>query len=259
MGTRCRLCASAAVVLLGAREARASDHSGGGYASFSGLRVNLLTTLNGTDLSPQDASKTPAGVMLWQDGAVWGSSGFLGGRLWGSAGLGAGSTGLEGALGGGTSIGAFVPIDAIAKGTGPFLRVGFDGEMMGNQLLYLSWIEAPQGRVGFQLFNSAIEVGMHAGPVLAGRFNLGNAARRDDGGGFEYGPYVSLGPVDVSWMHILPTSSDQSPVDIFRANAGFVEVWYVHGSTQFGVPTQTYDSTAIYLGIGLAWLQKGSL
>ncbi len=257
VGTAALFALTSTASTLASRRALAEDH--GGYVAISGIRVNIIPELDGTDLSPEDAAKHPAGILVWEDATVWGASRGLSGRVWLQGGLGAGSTGFEGELGGGLSIGGYIPIDAIDEGAGPFARLGFDGEMMGNQELYVSWFELPQARAGFQIGNSALEIGAHSGIVLAGHFNLGYAARRDEGVSVEYGPYLALGPIDISWMHILAGGADGSPVDVFRAKAGIVDVWYVHGATTFGVPTQTVDSTAILVGICLGYPQRGSL
>jgi hypothetical protein len=220
------------------------------------LRVSMLS-LKGTD-----HDQSTVGFTLWSEQTKYTNQKWLTARGWGLAGIGGGTGGFEGALGGGGAVGYRARLD---EDYGLFLRLGFDGAMIGNQKLYVSWIEVPQGQVGYQYLHDrdVFEVGAHGGPILAGRFNPGDDARRDTTGSLEYGPYLSIhggfGRIDGTWMHILATQfADGTPVDVVRGNACLYlgksfgvcgDFSYMRGHTQWAFGSITQDSTALYGGV----------
>jgi hypothetical protein len=226
----------------------------------------LALRASGLHLQGTDADQSTFGFSLWSEQAKYSTRGALTMRGWGLAGLGGGSGGFEGALGGGGAFGYRASID---EDQGPLLRIGFDGAMLGNQRLYVSWIEVPQGQVAYQYLHdgAVVEVGMHGGPVLAGRFNVGNDARRDTTGSLEWGPYLSMhtawGRLDATWMHVLATGwADGSPVDIVRGNACLyvesslgvcIDGSFYRGVVQYGEPLVTTHATAFYGGLLLGY------
>jgi hypothetical protein len=220
------------------------------------LRVSMLS-LTGTD-----HDRSTVGFTLWSEQTKYTNQKWFTARGWGLAGLGGGTGGFEGALGGGGAVGYRARLD---EDYGLFMRLGFDGAMIGNQKLYVSWIEVPQGQVGYQYLHDrdVFEVGAHGGPILAGRFNPGDDARRDTSGSLEYGPYLSIhggfGRIDGTWMHMLATQfADGTPVDVVRGNACLYlgksfgvcgDFSYMRGHTQWAFGSITSDSTALYGGV----------
>ena len=220
------------------------------------LRVSMLSLKN------TDHDQNTVGFTLWSEQTKYTVQKSLTARAWGLAGIGGGTGGFEGALGGGAAVGYRLPIDV---DYGPFVRIGFDGAMIGNQKLYYSWIEVPQGQIGYQYLHDreVFEVGAHAGPVLAGRFNPGDDARRDTSGSLEWGPYVSVhggfGRIDGTWMHVFNTQFGvDTPVEIVRANACTYlsksfgvcgDFSYLRGETEWNFGFTRETTTALYGGV----------
>jgi hypothetical protein len=145
------------------------------------------------------------------DGTTHGSSYFM---------LGGGQGGFEGALAGTIDIGYRVPI---ADDHGPFGRIGFDGRLQGNDLLYFSLLELPRLTVGWQYLKgkTVLEAGARGGAILAGLYDPGEDGRRKLNG-FEWGGFVSgqadFLRIDASFMRIEARKTlNGTPVDVGRA------------------------------------------
>jgi hypothetical protein len=174
--------------------------------------------------------------------------------------LGGGGGGFEGGLGGGLQWGVRAPVE---KDQGPVVRIGFDGLILGNQKLLMSYFEIPTVMVGYQYLRgpTVLEIGGRGGAVVEGRFNTGDDARRRLGG-LDYGAYVAAhftdARVDVWWMRVLAKRSDpKTPVDVIRGAAcGYVgmfgacaDAWFMRGDVQYGMPIRTSTSEAFYAGL----------
>ncbi|MBX3190226.1 MAG: hypothetical protein KF819_24720 [Labilithrix sp.] len=164
--------------------------------SVVGLRGSL-TQVSAGPVSETAASVSLAGAVdsYALDGTTHGAMSFA---------LGGGGAGFEGALTGLIDIGYRVPV---GEDHGPFGRIGFDGRLQGNDLLYFSLLELPRATVGWQYLagRTVIEGGMRGGAVLAGFYNPGEEGRRKLNG-FEWGGFLSsqFGYVrlDMSFMRI---------------------------------------------------------
>jgi hypothetical protein len=145
------------------------------------------------------------------DGTAHASSSFM---------LGGGQGGFEGALAGTIDIGYRVPV---AEDHGPFGRIGFDGRLQGNDLLYFSLLELPRLTLGWQYLRgkTVLEAGARGGAILAGLYDPAEAGRRKLSG-FEWGGFVSAQldfvRADASFMRIeTPHTLNGTPVDVGRA------------------------------------------
>jgi hypothetical protein len=145
------------------------------------------------------------------DGTLHGSSYFM---------LGGGQGGFEGALAGTIDLGYRLPI---ADDQGPFGRIGFDGRLQGNDLLYFSLLELPRLTLGWQYASgkTVLEAGARGGAILAGLYDPAEDGRRKLNG-FEWGGFVSAQAsflrVDASFMRIEATRTlNGTPVDVGRA------------------------------------------
>ena len=144
------------------------------------------------------------------DGTAHGSSYFM---------LGGGQGGFEGALAGTIDIGYRLPV---SEDHGPFGRIGFDGRLQGNDLLYFSMLELPRLSLGWQYLKgkTVIEGGARGGAILAGLYDPAEAGRRKLSG-FEWGGFVSAQVeflrADASFMRIeTPKTLNGTPVDVAR-------------------------------------------
>jgi hypothetical protein len=140
--------------------------------------------------------------------------------------LGGGSGAVEGGLGADLAIGYRA---TIAPHQGPLVRVGIGGELFGNSKLYFSRLELPQLQLGYQYVSgrTVFELAARGGPILAGRYNIGDSASRTLGASFEWGGYAAahsrFGRVDVSMMRVQARSAPGTPVDIVRGSiCGYV-------------------------------------
>lgn len=177
---------------------------------MGGLRASM-TSLSGSDHDTTRVSLLFAGSGDWfSDGG--GSYVNL------HYAIGGGSAGFEGALGGATLVGYRVDL---GKHHGPFARGGFEGHMMGNDLFWHSSLELPAMRVGYNYTHdgTVLELGARGGPVLAGRYNPGDAGYRRLSGSFEYGAYA-FARTDHVRMSIMAqrfdayATGDGTPVDM---------------------------------------------
>lgn len=133
--------------------------------------------------------------------------------------LGGGDAGFEGALAGTIDIGYRLPV---AEDHGPFGRIGFDGRVQGNDLLYFSMLELPRLTLGYQYLHgkTVLEAGARGGAILAGLYDPGEDGRRKLNG-LEWGGFASaqteLFRLDASFMRIEAKKTlDGTPVDVGR-------------------------------------------
>jgi len=151
-----------------------------------GLRANLMTVQGPDDATTVGFVFAGHSAQYWRNDilTVRGSSHFA---------LGGGTGGVEGSLGGFVTGGVRAPL---GEAHGLFARVGFGGELLGNSQFYFSHIDLPLGEVGygFERGRYLFEVGGRISPTLTGRYNTGDAARRELGSSFSWSPYfVSRG------------------------------------------------------------------
>jgi hypothetical protein len=135
------------------------------------------------------ASHTAAYYTLYVFTTRVSSAGAIGGSRHGTEGLWAADV----------AIGALLPLGI---GHGPFARIGARGYMFGNQVAWLSNIEAPAGYVGYQYLRGPwlLEAAGRAGLVIDGRqthygrlMGFDVLQRRKVGGDAEYGGHVAVG------------------------------------------------------------------
>lgn len=112
--------------------------------------------------------------------------------------IGGGGGGFEGGLGGGLYGGWRAPF---GKTHGPVGRIGMFGMLAGNNLIYDSRLELPQGQLGYQVFTGDLffEAGFQPGAVLVGRFDPLDGAARRLNGTFDLGFYTSAWS---SWLRL---------------------------------------------------------
>jgi hypothetical protein len=180
--------------------------------------------------------------------------------------IGGGSGGFEGALGAKLAVGWRLPA---GEDQGPVLRIGMQGWLQGNDLLYSSLLELPLGQLGWQFTRgkTVIEVGVQAGPVLTGRYSVGDDASRKLGSSFEGTVYGALHfehlRVDASFMRIEtkhPVTDERAPIDFARATLCALgspigvcgDVWSYSGLVRAPDATAgaiAVDARALYLGV----------
>ena len=225
-------------------------------AAMLGLRGSTLGVKGG------DAPGRTLGLGVSLTGSNYGVVGDVGRTRSTFVGaLGGGSGGFEGALGGSLAIGARIPVD---PEHGPLARIGFEGQMVGNDLFYHSWIQFPQGQIAYQFLDreGVLEIGVKAAPVLDGRLNVGNEATRRLGASFGLGAYATYQQgalvLDVDWTHILAQRGPGTPVDTVSFDVCLVrgigvcfDARFIQGDVQFGSPVQTNEASAAYLGLTL--------
>jgi len=135
--------------------------------------------------------------------------------------LGGGEAGFEGALGGTIDVGYRIDV---APTHGPFGRIGFDGRLQGNDLLYLSMLELPRVTLGWQYLEgrTVMEIGLRGGPIITGRYKMADEGRRSLSRSLEWGGFVAAQVdfvrLDVSAMRIEARQTlNGEPVDLGRA------------------------------------------
>lgn len=135
--------------------------------------------------------------------------------------LGGGEAGFEGALAGTIDLGYRIDV---ARTHGPFGRIGFDGRIQGNDLLFFSLLELPRITLGWQYLEgkTVFEAGLRGGPIITGRYKPGDEGRRSLSRSLEWGGFVAMQydflRLDVSAMRIEARQTlNGEPVDIGRA------------------------------------------
>ncbi|HEU4405351.1 MAG TPA: hypothetical protein VFS43_08695 [Polyangiaceae bacterium] len=181
------------------RSFRIDDEDGRGrdfyraYGGAGGLRMSL------TDVSGGLGSDRALGLTfgLGSGSALTNPNGTTS-LTRGFAFLGGGGGGFEGGLGLGLYGGWRAPF---GRTHGPVGRIGLFGMLAGNNLIYDSRLELPQGQLGYQVFTGDLffEAGFQPGAVLAGRFDPLEGAARTLNGTFDLGFYASAWS---SWLRL---------------------------------------------------------
>jgi hypothetical protein len=222
-----------------------------------------LTRVRGADRDVEGWGLTFAG-----QGESYRTEGNLTDRSTHSFAIGGGTAGFEGGL---ETSGAVGVRASLGPNHGPLARLGIAGSLWGNSLLYSSMLELPQLQVGYQYLegSTVLEVAARVGPVLAGRYNVGDASSRKLGSAFEYGGYAAI---HASGVHITGSlarfdamrADGPGPVDVARGslctwvgNAGLcVDGRYLRGDVSPGPPglgSDTHEARSLYGGILLGW------
>jgi len=132
--------------------------------------------------------------------------------------LGGGSAGVDGAFGGALLVGLRLPITAHHA---PFARVGFGGEIQGNQRSFYSRFDLPLTEVGHQYVNGdlLLEAGARFSPVLTGRFRT-NTDVRVLSSNLSFGAFaaaqLSVARVDLLYTRIAPRDGVGQGLDSFQ-------------------------------------------
>jgi hypothetical protein len=120
--------------------------------------------------------------------------------------IGGGTAGTEGSLGLGLDVGFR---GEVTEQSGPFVRLGMAGLLLGNSAFYVSYFEPMQERVGYQWLegDTLFEVGATHGTIPVARFNPGRHVHRDLSRSNELGGYAAVRyagfRVNATFMHIL--------------------------------------------------------
>ncbi|MBS2011803.1 MAG: hypothetical protein JST00_02720 [Deltaproteobacteria bacterium] len=147
-------------------------------------------------------------------------------HAWMQFALGGGEAGFDGALAGTIDIGHRIDV---AKEHGPFGRIGFDGRIQGNDLLFYSHLEIPRLTLGYQYLEgkTVLEAGLRGGPIITGRLKPGAEGRRSLSRALEWGGFaaaqIDLVRVDVSFMRAEARQTlNETPVDVGHAKVCLV-------------------------------------
>jgi hypothetical protein len=158
----------------------------------------------------------------------------------------------------------------VASSHGPLVRIGMRGWLLGNNELYSSLLELPQAHLGYGWLKGGdvLEISGRAGPVLTGRYNTGDQARRKLGDAFEVGGHVAVhvDPVhlELGYMRVLADTGPGGAVDMLSGNLCgaalalrvCLDTRYFRGNESFtqgsGVAESVY--AGLSLGLGSEWL-----
>lgn len=183
--------------------------------------------------------------------------------------LGGGSGGFEGQFGGSVAVGGAWLVDGAH---GPFVRVGVQGYLLGNDSFFQSTILFPQGQLGWHIGSRdgfLLEIGGNVAPMLDGRFDVGDEGRRRLGSSSAYGLYGDLfvGPLSgtIGWRHEKAVSLPGTSVNELAGHMclatgrekkknGFALCFdgrYTTGDVAYGDPLRTSTANAAYFGITL--------
>jgi hypothetical protein len=229
------------------------------WAGVIGVRGSVLN-VNGSDHDGLTSGATFTGTgdhhdtkdhISWHASYVWG--------------LGGGTGGLEGGLGLGLAGGFRADV---TPNQGPFARIGAMGELWGNDRFYFSRLELPMAEVGYQYLkgDNLFELGGRAAPILGGRYDVGDGARRETSSSYEWGAYLGihskLGRLDVAYNRIqLPTRNLDTPIDTIRGEGCIfvidhvgicVDGHYLRGDVTLPNGT-TSLATTVYGGLSLGY------
>jgi hypothetical protein len=230
-----------------------------------GLRGSTLGT------SGSDRSDRTYGLSVASMGISNAAMSIFNYRAVGRSLIGGGGGGFEGELGGTLAIGLGFLIDGKQ---GPFVRIGVQGYILGNDSFFHSNIQFPQGSVGWHLGSRdgfLLEAGFTTGPMLDGRFNIGDEGRRRLGSSGSFGAYgdAFVGPLTgtVEWIRTNAVSDPGTPVDAIDGQACLstgrtqkerglsvcFDGRYTRGDVLFGLPIQTSAATSTYLGLSIGF------
>ena len=183
--------------------------------------------------------------------------------------LGGGEAGVEGALAGTIDVGYRIDV---GEKHGPFGRVGFDGRIQGNDLLFFSHLEIPRLTLGYQYLDgkTVLEAGLRGGPIITGRLKPGVEGRRSLSRALEWGGFLAaqydLVRADLSFMRAEARQTlNETPVNIGQAKlclmgskfGGCFEGMIFHGDADMGPADGGIRSTtSMFLGVkigGVGW------
>jgi hypothetical protein len=182
----------------------------------------------------------------------------------GSGSLGGGSAGNEGSLALGLDFGYRANV---SERSGPFLRAGLNGLLLGNQALYLAMFEPLQARVGYQLLdeNWLLEGGVTQGLIPLGSYRPGASGRRTLARATELGGYVTLhlDPIrfDAAFMHVFAQDARERG-DLELTRGAFcdyrlkvtvcVDAMLIRGKARFESRAERM-TTSLYTGLTLGF------
>jgi hypothetical protein len=189
-------------------------------------------------------------VLTWRAAYAWG--------------LGGGTGGVEGGLGLHLAGGFRAPF---GDEHGPLVRVGGGGEFWGNDRFYFSRLELPSGEAGYQYLSGStlFEITGRVAPILGGRYNVGDGARRETSSGYEWGAsavvHTSFGRLDLTYSRLeTPTRTLDTPIDVLRGDVcGYIGHFGICGNAHFirgdvDLPTHTVSrATTLYGGVTLGY------
>jgi hypothetical protein len=184
---------------------------------YQGGMFGVRTSTTHVKGSDADAGGAGIGLQLAAHNESYGTVGSFTRRGTTVFFLGGGSRGFEGGFGGDFALGWRA---RVAAHHGPLLRIGMRGWLLGNNELYSSLLEIPQLQLGYQRFKGGdvLEIAGRVGPVLAGRYNTGDDARRKLGDAFEVGGHaaVHVDPIhlELGYMRVLTGSGPGGAVDM---------------------------------------------
>lgn len=216
-----------------------------------------------TDVRGADRPGSAGGVTIAVEGEHFGLTDVWSGYSKLRMGIGGGTGGFEGALAGDVLMGWRAPVSAHH---GPVFRVGMGGELTGNQRLYFSRLELPVAQLGYQYAEARtlLELGARGGPILTGRYNVGNDASRDLGTSLEWGAYAAAHTahtrLSVSVMRIEARDTfPDTPVDVGRgtfcvypgAMALCLDGSIFRGDVTWAIPLAQDQATSVYAGLSL--------
>ncbi len=174
---------------------------------------------SGTSVAAGPGSDTAFGAQLAGNVDTYALDGTTHGAMFFA--LGGGEAGFDGALTGTIDVGYRIDV---APEHGPFGRIGFDGRIQGNDLLFFSLLELPRLTIGYQYLDgkTVLEAGLRGGPILTGRLKPGVEGRRSLSRALEWGGFVAaqydLLRADVSFMRAEARQTlNETPVDIGQA------------------------------------------
>jgi len=156
----------------------------------SGKTTRLGVTATLTSMTFGDTDRLETGVLVSYRAEAYRARGLLNSHFLAFGALGAGSAGTEGAVGGAIDFGVRVPISLVS---GPVVRIGPSGWLLGHDALQLSMIEPLRLSAGFQrlIGDVLLEGGVTTGVLGHGRFAAAGSSTGLSGS-FELGHYLAV-------------------------------------------------------------------
>jgi hypothetical protein len=155
----------------------------------SGKTTLLGVTATLTAIAPRD-DRFETGVLVNYRAEVYRTRNKLSSHVLVLGALGAGSAGTEGALGGAIDFGVRLPISLVS---GPVVRIGPNGWLIGHEALRFSLLEPLRLSAGFQrlIRGTLFEAGVTTGLLGSGRFAAGDRSTAL-AGAVELGNYLAV-------------------------------------------------------------------
>jgi hypothetical protein len=175
--------ATIGAALLAAAESRAGGRNPLASVGVLGVRVGGAAVMGGAG----GAGPTVSAVV---DVDSYRRRGLFAARVFGRGWFGGGQPGFDAGLDASLGAGVRLPF---GKRHGPILRGAVRGAIEGNDGVWFSAYELPQGQVGWQYARGAVlaEAAFTFGLALAGRFRSGGAPAYVLGDGAAFGGYVA--------------------------------------------------------------------